>query len=46
MDEERDLACRVQILSIPTFLVLRGGKVVASTMGARPKEQILAMLDA
>ena len=46
MDEERDLASRFQILSIPTFLVLRGGKVVASAMGARPKEQILAMLDA
>ena len=41
-----DLASRFQILSIPTFLVLRGGKVVASAMGARPKEQILAMLDA
>ena len=46
VDEERDLASRFQILSIPTFLVLRGGKVVASAMGARPKEQILAMLDA
>ncbi len=46
VDEERDLASRFQILSIPTFLVLRGGKVVASAMGARPKEQVLAMLDA
>ena len=46
VDEERDLTSQFQILSIPTFLVLRGGKVVASAMGARPKEQVLAMLDA
>ena len=44
MDEQRELAAAFQILSIPTLLVMRQGKVVSQTMGARPKQQILALL--
>ena len=44
VDEQRELAAAFQILSIPTLLVMRQGKVVSQTMGARPKQQILALL--
>lgn len=44
VDEERELAERFQILSIPTLMVLKDGKITNRTMGARPKDQILAML--
>jgi thioredoxin-like negative regulator of GroEL len=32
-------------MSIPTLIVLKGGKEVARSTGARPKAQIQAMLD-
>ena len=44
VDEQQELAAAFQILSIPTLLVMRQGKVVSQTMGARPKQQILALL--
>ena len=31
-------------MSIPTLMVVKEGKVTNKAMGARPKEQILAML--
>ena len=44
VDEERELAARFQITSIPTLMVIKKGKIVSQSMGARPKQQILAML--
>lgn len=44
VDEQPDLAARFGIMSIPTLMVFRDGKVVNQTMGARPKTQILALL--
>ena len=44
VDEQQELAAAFQILSIPTLMVMRQGKVVSQTMGARPKQQILALL--
>ena len=44
VDEEQELASAFQIMSIPTLMVVKGGKVVRQSAGARPKEQILAML--
>jgi thioredoxin 1 len=44
VDEERELAEQFQILSIPTLMVLKDGKITNRAMGARPKDQILAML--
>ena len=44
VDEEPELASAFRILSIPTLMVIRDGKVVRQSMGARPKQQILAML--
>lgn len=44
IDEQRELAEQFQIMSIPTLLVVRDGRVVRQSVGARPKSQILAML--
>ena len=44
MDEERELALEYGVSSIPTLLVFRDGKVVNQSIGAMPKERILAML--
>ena len=44
VDEEPELANQFQIMSIPTLMVIKNGKVVRQSMGARPKSQILAML--
>ena len=44
VDEERELAAQFGVMSIPTLVVMKGGKVVNQMVGARPKAQILAML--
>ena len=44
VDEERELAGQFGVMSIPTLVVIKGGRVVNQTVGARPKSQILAML--
>ena len=44
IDEQRELAEQFQIMSIPTLMVVRDGRVVRQAVGARPKSQILAML--
>ena len=45
VDDEPELAESFSVTSIPTLVVMKGGKVVAQSSGARPKEQILAMLE-
>ena len=44
VDEERELAGQFGVMSIPTLVVIKGGRVVNQMVGARPKSQILAML--
>ena len=44
VDEQEELASAFNVMSIPTLVVLKNGKVVNQTVGARPKEQIAAML--
>lgn len=44
VDEEQELAGQFKIMSIPTLMVVKDGKVVNQSMGAKPKAQILAML--
>ena len=44
IDEEMELAREYSIMSIPTIMVVKDGKVVNQTLGARPKNQILEML--
>ncbi|MCD7864872.1 MAG: thioredoxin [Clostridiales bacterium] len=45
VDEEQDLAVRFQVMSIPTLMVFKDGKMVRQAVGAQPKAQILSMLD-
>lgn len=44
VDEQPELAGQFGVMSIPTLVVMKGGKVVNQMVGARPKAQILAML--
>jgi thioredoxin 1 len=44
IDEEPELANEYQIMSIPSLMVLRDGKIVNRSVGAKPKAQILEML--
>ena len=46
VDESPGVAQAFGIRSIPTLLVLRGGKVVDQQVGALPQSRIAAMLDA
>ena len=44
VDEEQELAMQFGVMSIPTLVVMKNGKIVNQVIGARPKAQILAML--
>ena len=45
VDEEQELAVEYGVMSIPTLVVMKEGKVVNQAAGARPKAQILALLE-
>lgn len=45
VDEAPSIAQQYGIMSIPTFMVFKGGKPAAQMLGARPKEDILSMFD-
>ena len=45
VDEQTELARRFGIMSIPTLVVMKGGKVVEQAVGARGKADIAAMLE-
>ena len=44
VDEEQELAMQFGVMSIPTLVVMKNGKIINQVTGARPKAQILAML--
>ena len=44
VDEEGELAQRFGIMSIPSLLAFRDGKLVGQTVGVQPAEAILALL--
>lgn len=44
VDDESELASAFGIMSIPTLVVMKGGKVVNSSVGVRPKGDILRMI--
>ena len=44
VDEQEELAAQFRIMSIPTLMVIKNGQIVKQSMGAQPKNQILAML--
>lgn len=44
VDEQPELARQFGVMSIPMLVVMKNGRVVQQATGARPKQQILAML--
>ena len=44
VDEQPELAAKFGVMSIPTLIVMKDGKVVNQTAGARPKPQILSLI--
>ena len=44
VDEQPELASEFGIMSIPTLVVMKNGKIVQQVSGARPKEAILTMI--
>ena len=45
VDEEPQLAQAFGVVSIPTLVVMQGGKIIKQAMGARPKADILKLLE-
>ena len=45
VDDEPELAQQFGVISIPTLVVLSGGKAVKQSSGARPKADVLKMLE-
>ena len=44
VDEQPELAGEFGVMSIPTLLVFKGGKLVNQAVGASPKSGVLALL--
>ncbi|MBR5219271.1 MAG: thioredoxin [Clostridia bacterium] len=44
VDEEGELAAQFGVMSIPSLFVIKDGKVTNQSVGALPKNQILALL--
>ena len=44
IDEEPELAGEFGVMSIPTLVLMKNGKIAASAVVVRPKQQIEAML--
>ena len=45
VDEEPELAAAFSVSSIPTLVVMKDGKIAEQAVGARPKSDILKMLE-
>lgn len=43
VDEQGELASTFGVMSIPTLVVIKEGKIVNSVTGVRPKDQIVSM---
>ncbi len=44
VDEEPELAARFGVMSIPTLVLMKEGKIAATSMGVKPKYLVDAML--
>ena len=44
VDEQSELAAKFGVMSIPMLAVIKDGKTVNTSVGAKPKEQILDLL--
>ena len=45
VDQERDLASKFDVMSIPTFVIIKNGKVVNTLVGVQDKTEILKMFN-
>ena len=45
VDEQPELAERFGVMSIPTLIVMKNGKMASQAVGVRPKSEILSMLE-
>ena len=45
VDDEPELAEKFGVISIPTLAVMSGGKVIKQSSGARPKADVLKLLE-
>jgi thioredoxin 1 len=45
VDEQRELAEKYRIMSIPTLMVFKNGAIAESVVGVRSKNDLAAMLD-
>ncbi len=44
VDEQPELASQFKVMSIPSLFVVKDGEVTNSSVGAKPKNQILEMI--
>ena len=44
IDEEQEIASEYNIMSVPTLLLIKNGKVVNQSIGVKSKSQIIQML--
>lgn len=44
IDEQNELAAKFGVMSIPTLLVFKNGKVSQTSVGVKPKNAIVSML--
>jgi len=45
VDENQDIASQYNVMSIPTFLVFKGGQVIDQVTGGVQKEKLMEMID-
>lgn len=45
VDEQKELASQFNIISIPTMILFKDGKVVKEILGYKPKEEILKLIN-
>lgn len=45
VDDEPELAAQFEVMSIPALVVLQNGEITNRSVGARPKNQILELLE-
>ena len=45
IDDEQELAEQFNVMSIPTLIAFKDGKVLNSSVGLQPKENILSMFN-
>ena len=46
VDEQPELSQKFQVMSIPTLILFKEGKVVNTTVGAQPKEDLVRFIHA